>query len=78
MKRGMDIIVKPCECMTDAEALEYAKSVFEGTKVDLWAYDEGIKNGTALTYNDGTIAYFYRTKTAYVVRLDVKGDRHNW
>lgn len=66
----MQIIIKPCSGMTEPEAMSYALSIFTGTKVDWRSYKEGIYNGCVLTYNDSTIAYLYKTKTAYVVRFD--------
>lgn len=73
----MEIRVKPCEGMTETEAMEYAVSIFTGTKVDWRAYKEGYINGCVLMYNDNTTAYLYRTKTAYIVRFDRKGEKYN-
>lgn len=69
----MNILVKPCDGMTEPEAMLYAVSIFEGQKVDWKARKEGRNEGVVLMYNDDTVAYFYRTKENYVVRFDRKG-----
>ena len=69
----MNILVKPCDGMTEPEAMKYAVSIFEGQKVDWRGQKEGRNNGVVLMYNDNTVTYFYRTKENYVVRFDRKG-----
>ena len=69
----MDIKIRPCDGMSEAEAVERALSIFKGTKVDYKSRPIGIREGCVLTYADDAIAYFYRTKTEYVVRFDIGG-----
>ena len=69
----MEIIIKPCEGITEHEAVDYAQGAFEPKKVDYRAIKKGYTNGQVLIYNDNTAAYFYRTEKADVLRFDRKG-----
>ena len=66
----MDIRIKPCDGMSEAEAIERALSIFKGNRVDYQSRPIGIEEGTVLTYADDAEAYFYRTKNDYVVRFN--------